>query len=175
MVFQSPDEQMVATTVEREIAFGPENLGVASREIRSRVDALLKQFELEPYALRSPHLLSGGEKQRLALASVLAMQPSLLILDEVTSLLDPAGRIEVRDILRKLQGSCTLIVISQFPEESLIADRVIVLHEGDIVEDASPDELFSGPGDLSRYGLEIPLVYRLLKTAEGKNNYPETH
>lgn len=166
---------MVATTVEREIAFGPENLGIAPEEIRSRVDSLLKQFDLKPYALRSPHLLSGGEKQRLALASVLAMQPKLLILDEVTSLLDPAGRIEVREILKNLQGVCTLIVITQFPEESLIADRVFVLHEGAVVEDDGPDELFSGPSDLSRYGLEIPLAYRLLKIAEGKNNASESH
>lgn len=165
IVFQSPDEQMVATTVERELAFGLENLGIPADQIRARVDALLKRFDLLPYAQRAPHLLSGGEKQRLALASVLAMQPNLLILDEVTSLLDPAGRHEVRSMVESLKGQCTLILITQFPEEALIADRLILMNEGRIVKDAPPQEVFMDLDISEAYGVDVPLIFRLLKVA----------
>ncbi len=173
IVFQSPDEQMVATTVEREIAFGLENLGVPPAEIRSRVDELMDRFSLTVYAQRSPHLLSGGEKQRLALASVLAMQPKLLILDEVTSLLDSSERLEIRRLIEDLKGLCTLILITQFPRETLIADRVIVISEGRIAEDAPPFELFRNLEFPNDYAIDVPLIFRLLKAAGCADNPPK--
>lgn len=166
IVFQSPDDQMVAPTIEREIAFGLENLGHPPAQIRSRVDNMLKRFKLEPYARRSPHHLSGGEKQRLALASVLVMKPDILILDEVTSLLDPAGRRDIRSLIGELRGQCTMLLITQFPQESLSADRILLLHEGRLVHDAPPDELFSRAESDEIHGVEVPLIYRLLKAAE---------
>jgi energy-coupling factor transport system ATP-binding protein len=166
LVFQSPDSQMVATSVEREIAFGPENLGIPPAEIRARVEELMERFGLTRYAKALPHLLSGGEKQRLALAAVLAMRPEILILDEVTSLLDPAGRQEIGILIRDLKTSCTLIFITQFSQEALLADRVLLLEEGRLIADASPQELFrSAVGDQIS-GVEVPLLYRLLKLTE---------
>ena len=164
---------MVATTVERELAFGPENLGIPPDQIRARVDDLLERFDLLPYARRSPHLLSGGEKQRLALASVLAMQPELLIMDEVTSLLDPAGRHQVRGLIQNLRGQCTLILITQFPRETLIADRLILMHDGRIVKDAPPSEIFTDVDIPDLYGVDVPLVFRLLKAAGCAPNPPK--
>lgn len=163
LVFQSPDQQMVATTVEREIAFGLENLGVPSPEIRARVDEMLARFRLEPYQQRSPHLLSGGEKQRVALASVLVMRPEIFILDEVTSLLDPQDRRAVLELILSLKGQCTLVFITQFSTEALIADRVIILHDGRLVEDASPEPLFSAAEGEALYDVEVPLAYRLIR------------
>jgi energy-coupling factor transport system ATP-binding protein len=162
LVFQSPDSQMVATTVEREIAFGPENLGLPPAEIRARVDELLERFGLKEYARRPPHLLSGGQKQRLALASVLAMQPEILILDEVTSLLDPAGRLEIGDLILELKGRITIILITQFPQEALQADRVLLMEKGRLIRDTTPDDLFRNADGDQIAGVEVPLVYRLL-------------
>jgi len=170
IVFQSPDEQMVTATVEREVAFGLENLGVPPTEIRTRVDEALIQVNLARYSKRSPHLLSGGEKQRLALASVLVMQPQLLILDEVTSLLDPSGRREVRDMIQSLRGERTVVLITQFPEETLIADRLIILHEGRLVHDAPPKEIFADPQGLHSLGIDAPLIFRLLKATDCAQN-----
>jgi energy-coupling factor transport system ATP-binding protein len=166
LAFQSPDAQMVATTAEREIAFGPENLGLPPPEIRARVDELLARFGLNEYARRSPHLLSGGEKQRLALASVLALQPEILILDEITSLLDPLGRRDVLRLIEDLRGSCTLILITQFSAEALAADRVLLLDRGRLVEDDNPDVLFRRAAGSDIYGVEVPLAYRLWRAAE---------
>ncbi|MFH1862355.1 MAG: ATP-binding cassette domain-containing protein [bacterium] len=174
IVFQSPDEQMVATTVEREIAFGPENLGVPPAEIRRRVDELMEFFQLKPFARRSPHLLSGGEKQRLALASVLAMQPQLLILDEVTSLLDPLNRRKARQYVEELSRRCTVVLISQFPEEALSADRVLLMQSDGSYVTASPDELFLSAHFAENPDLEIPLIYRLLKAAKGLDKSSES-
>lgn len=170
LVFQSPDDQMVATTVEREIAFGPENLGVDPGEIRLRVIELLERFDLQRYAKRSPHLLSGGEKQRLALASVLAMKPQLLILDEVTSLLDPAGRDDIRQLIAELKGKCTLIFITQFPGEALIGDRLILMQDAHIVRNAPPQEIFTDPELLQDTEIDIPLYYRILHAAQCSEN-----
>ncbi|MCX6639090.1 MAG: ATP-binding cassette domain-containing protein [bacterium] len=170
IVFQSPDEQMVATTVEREIAFGPENLGIPSTEIRRRVDDLMQRFDLAQYKLQSPHLLSGGEKQKVALAAVLAMQPQLLILDEVTSLLDPLGRSEVRALISQLRTQCTIILISQFPDEALLADRLILMRQGSIVKDAPPAEIFLAADSPENYGIDLPLYFRLLKAVRCADN-----
>ncbi len=169
LVFQSPDDQMVATTVEREIAFGLENLGLLSAEIRSRVDEMLQRFQLQAYARRSPHLLSGGEKQRLALASVLVMQPEILILDEVTSLLDPVDRRAVCRLLQELKSRCTLFLITQFSPEALLADRILLLHEGRLLRDAAPPELFSRVQAEEIFSIEIPLIYRLLAAAQKRD------
>ncbi|TKJ41007.1 energy-coupling factor transporter ATPase [candidate division LCP-89 bacterium B3_LCP] len=175
LVFQSPDEQMVATTVERELAFGPENLGLPSEEIRRRVDHLMNRFDLTEYANRSPHTLSGGEKQRLALASVLAMQPELLILDEVTSLLDPAGRQEIRNIIKELKRECTLILITQFPREALFADRLIVINDGRIVADDSPVLVFENLDKETASGIAPPLAFQLLNALNPANNPTENN
>lgn len=166
IVFQSPDEQMVAATLEQEVAFGLENLGLPSAEIRTRVDAVLDRFGLSALKYRSPLSLSGGEKQRLALASVLVMQPEILILDEVTSLLDPAGRREIRSLIRNLKGSSTVILITQFPEETLIADRLLVMYEGKIVRDATPYDVLSDTATMRHYGIDSPVVFHLLHAAE---------
>ncbi len=166
LVFQSPEEGMVAATVEREIAFGPENLSLPPDEIRGIVDELLDRFDLRKVARRSPHLLSGGEKQRLALASVLALRPGLLILDEVTSLLDPANRKAVLEQIADLKRSITIIFITQFPEETRIADRLMVMQSGTFVHSSAPDDLFRN-GELSaRLQIRPPDEFTLLNAAE---------
>jgi len=170
IVFQSPDQQMVATTVEREIAFGPENLGLPPSEIRMCVKSMMRQFRLGPLAQRLPHQLSGGEKQRLALASVLAMQPEVLILDEVTSLLDPCDRKEVLRDIEKMKGRRTIILITQFADEALIADRILLMHEGHIALDGAPLEIFGRAMSSDLFGVEIPLIHRLLQVVHGKSN-----
>ncbi len=164
IVFQSPDDQMVAATVEREIAFGLENRGVPSTEIRTKVDALLTEFNLQRFAQRSPFSLSGGEKQLVALASVLAMELELLILDEVTSLLDPEGREQVSAVVGELKGQITTVLITQFPAEALIGDRLVIMKNGSVFKDDHPRDLFwelSGIGDTQ---VDIPLAFRLLRT-----------
>jgi energy-coupling factor transport system ATP-binding protein len=166
IVFQSPDEQMVATTVEREIAFGMENLGIEPAQIRLRVEELLQRFDLKPYAKRSPHLLSGGEKQRLALASVLAMQPQFLILDEVTSLLDPAGRRSVQRKFPEMRRECTLLLITQFPGETASADRLWIMDRGAIIADGPPGEIFRKAASKRIAGVNIPPLFELLHAAE---------
>jgi len=169
IVFQSPDQQMVATTIEREIAFGPENLGLPPVEIRARAQTMMKQFKLETLARRLPHQLSGGEKQRLALASVLAMKPEILILDEVTSLLDPCDRKEVLCDIENMKGKCTIIMITQFAEEALIADRVIMMQQGRLALDGAPADLFAPAISPELFGVEIPLVHRLLQAIHKKS------
>lgn len=166
IVFQSPDEQMVATTVEREIAFGMENLGVEPAQIRRRVNELLQRFDLKPYAKRSPYLLSGGEKQRLALASILAMQPQFLILDEVSSLLDPAGRRSVLEMIRQIRRECTLLMITQFPGETSSADRLWIMERGTIIANGPPGEIFRKAASEPIAGIQIPPVFELLNAAE---------
>jgi len=166
IVLQSPDEGSVATTVEREIAFGPENLSRPPDEIRDTVDELLDRFDLRKYSERSPHLLSGGEKQRLALASVLAMRPGLLILDEVTSLLDPRNRTAVLEQIRGLKRSITLIFITQFPEETRVADRLLVMKDGTIVHGDSPDRLLRSSELVESLNIHPPAVFTLMNAAE---------
>ena len=151
MVFQNPDNQIVASVVEEDVAFGPENLGVPSEEIRIRVDHALDQVGMTTYTRHAPHLLSGGQKQRVAIAGVLAMEPRCIVLDEPTAMLDPVGRREVLDTIRKLnrERNITVILITQ-------ADRLIVMHDGHIVADGSPSVVFRDVDGLRRLGLEVP-------------------
>ena len=166
MVFQNPENQIITASVEREIAFGLENLNLPSEEIRERVDWVLSAFHLWEYKNSAPHSLSGGEKQRLAIASVLAMRPKYLILDEPTSLLDPEGRQMFNLLVKKLvaDGKVTIINITQFPEEALLAERLLVLDQGKILMDGSPEKVFDEEIKLKEIGMSTT---RSLKIANG--------
>lgn len=164
MVFQNPDNQLVATIVEEDIAFGPENLGVPSPEIRERVDDALNTVGMSEYAHHEPHRLSGGQKQRIAIAGVLAMQPECIILDESTAMLDPKGREEVMATVERLnrERGMTIIMITHYMNEAVRADRVIMLDNGHIVKDAPSREIFSDIDLLRRYGLDVPQSIELV-------------
>ncbi|MEG2687960.1 MAG: energy-coupling factor transporter ATPase [Clostridia bacterium] len=164
MVFQNPDNQMVATIIEDDIAFGPENLGVPRAEIETRLAAALDAVGMTEYRLKTASKLSGGQKQRIAIAGVLAMQPQILILDEATSMLDPAGRLEVMDIAKKLNESgITIINITHNMEEAALSDRIIVLKNGKIAIDGKPKDVFSS-GLLEQCGLMLPPVTALTES-----------
>jgi energy-coupling factor transport system ATP-binding protein len=170
IVFQNPDNQIVSATVEREIAFGMENLGIDYDSMQDRVAEMLQMFDLKRYRTYPPYLLSGGEKQRLALASVLAMQPQYLILDEPTSLLDPKSRKEIINYIKKLHTTedgitrpITTLFITQFPEEAMIADRLVIMHKGKIFMDSTPEKVFSNSEQLLEIGLEPPAPYLIEK------------
>ncbi len=160
MVFQNPDNQMVATTVEEDVAFGPENLGVPPDEIRSRIDSALSYVGMTENLNRAPHLLSGGQKQRVAIAGILAMAPKCIILDEATSMLDPAGRREVMGVLRKLnrEKGITLILITHHMDEAAQAHRVLVMSEGQLALEGTPESLFENVSSVRGLGLEVPQV-----------------
>lgn len=167
MVFQNPDNQIVATIVEEDVAFGPENIGVEPHEIRKRVDNALKAVDMTEYAHHGPHLLSGGQKQRVAIAGVLAMKPECIIFDEPTAMLDPSGRKEVMDIIKKLnkEENITIVLITHFMEEAVEADRVIVMENGRSILQGTPREIFSNVKEIKRLGLDVPdmteLAYEL--------------
>ncbi len=163
MVFQNPDNQMVAAIVEDEIAFAPENLGVKSSEIRKRVDECLKIVNMEKFSQSSPSRLSGGQKQRIAIASVLAMNPEILILDEPTAMLDPKGRNEVMATIKKLnkENSITVILITHYMDEAVTADRTIVMNDGKILLDGTPNEVFRNVEQIKSIGLDVPQVTEL--------------
>ncbi len=169
MVFQNPDNQMVAAIVEDEVAFAPENLGIEPDEIRRRVDECLEVVNMSEFAKSSPSRLSGGQKQRVAIAAVLAMEPRCIILDEPTAMLDPKGRREVIRTIRKLNKTknMTVVLITHFMEEAALADRVVVMNKGKIVMDDVPKKIFSDVEKIKGYGLDIPqvteLVYELRK------------
>ena len=173
MVFQNPDNQIVANVVEEDVAFGPENLGVASPEIRHRVDKALKQVGMYEYREHAPHLLSGGQKQRIAIAGVIAMEPKCIVLDEPTAMLDPRGRREVIDTIRRLnqEKGITVVLITHHMDEAAQCGRVVVLHKGKVAADGSPCQVFSQVDLLHSIGLAAPetveLCYRLNK--EGFN------
>ena len=164
MVFQNPDNQIVANVVEDDVAFAPENLGVPPQEIRARVDAALKQVGMYDFRLHAPHLLSGGQKQRVAIAGVIAMQPKCIVLDEPTAMLDPAGRREVIDTATKLcrEQGITVVLITHHMEECIGADRVIVLSNGAVVADGAPKQVFSQVELLKREGLTAPVTVLLV-------------
>ena len=163
MVFQNPDNQLVATVVEDDVAFGPENLGIESSEIRKRVDNALESVNMEDFKKNSPHLLSGGQKQRVAIAGILAMSPTYIILDEPTAMLDPSGRKEVMDTVLKLnkeQGK-TIILITHYMDEAAMADRLIIMEEGSIILQGKPREVFSHVDEIKKIGLDVPQVTEL--------------
>ena len=164
MVFQNPDNQIVASVVEEDVAFGPENLGVPSEEIRQRVDAALAAVGMTDYARHAPHLLSGGQKQRVAIAGVLAMRPRCIVLDEPTAMLDPVGRKEVLDTIRRLnrEQNITVVLITHHMDEAAQADRLIVMHDGHIVADDKPELVFQNVDGLRSLGLEVPEPVALL-------------
>ncbi len=158
MVFQNPDNQLVATIVEEDVAFGPENLGVPSAEIRERVDEALAMVGMAKYAKHEPHRLSGGQKQRIAIAGIIAMLPDCIIFDESTAMLDPIGRrdvLRVMDTLNREQG-ITIITITHYMNEAARADRVIVLNDGEIAMEGTPAEIFARPKELTAIGLDVP-------------------
>ena len=157
MVFQNPDNQIVATSVEEDTAFAPENLGVAPDEIRRRVDEALAQVDMLPYAQHQPHKLSGGQKQRVAIAGIIAMQPRCIILDEPTAMLDPKGRREVLATVQKLNSEgITVVLVTHYMDEAAQAKRVLVMNYGQIVRDATPREVFSDYEAIKSWGLDLP-------------------
>ena len=164
MVFQNPDNQMVANVVEEDVAFAPENLGVPPDEIRRRVDAALAAVGMSEYREHAPHLLSGGQKQRVAIAGVIAMQPRCIVLDEPTAMLDPQGRAEVLDTIETLnrEKGITVVLITHHMTEAVRAERVIVLHEGGVLADGTPKEVFPQVELLQNAGLDVPATTRLL-------------
>lgn len=170
MVFQNPDNQMVAAVVEDEVAFAPENLGVEPKEIRRRVDKCLETVNMTKYAQSSPSKLSGGQKQRVAIASVLAMNPEILILDEPTAMLDPMGRSEVMKTIKMLnrEKGITVALITHYMDEAALADRTVVIDDGEIVLDGAPREVFRNVEKVKSLGLDVPqvteLAYELRKT-----------
>ena len=164
MVFQNPDNQIVANVVEEDVAFGPENLGVPTAEIRRRVDDALAAVGMEQFARHAPHLLSGGQKQRIAIAGILAMEPECIVLDEATAMLDPAGRREVIDTVRRLnrERGITVVLITHHMAEAESADRVIVMNDGQVAMDGAPHDVFAQVEKLHQLGLAAPDTVELL-------------
>ena len=160
MVFQNPDNQLVATVVEEDIAFGPENLGVEPAEIRRRVDEALQMVGMDGYQKNTPSKLSGGQKQRIAIAGILAMRPQCIVLDEPTAMLDPIGRRDVMDTIHKLnkENGITIILITHYMDEAVSADKVYVIDDGRIVMQGIPKEIFSQVEKMKAYGLDVPQV-----------------
>ncbi|WP_160678912.1 energy-coupling factor transporter ATPase [Clostridium sp. C8-1-8] len=163
MVFQNPDNQMVATIVEEDVAFGPENLGVEPSEIRKRVDESLKKVEMYEYRKHAPHLLSGGQKQRIAIAGILAMRPQCIVLDEPTAMLDPIGRKEVINTIKDVNKNygITIILITHYMDEAAEADRIVVMDQGKIIIEGLPKEVFSQVETMKKIGLDVPQVTEL--------------
>ncbi len=160
MVFQNPDNQMVATVVEEDVAFGPENMGIPPAEIRQRVDSALKTVGMEKFARAVPSKLSGGQKQRIAIAGILAMKPQCIILDEPTAMLDPVGRRDVMETIKRLnqEENITIILITHYMDEAVQADRVYVIDDGVVVLEGVPKEIFTQVEILKEYGLDVPQV-----------------
>lgn len=163
MVFQNPDNQIVATVVEEDVAFGPENLGIPSKEIRDRVDSALDKVKMLKFKRNAPHLLSGGQKQRVAIAGILAMKPKCIIFDEATSMLDPSGRKEIMGIMKKLNRDLgiTIITITHYMNEAAEADRIIVMDKGKIRLQGTPREIFQNVEEIKKMGLDVPQMTEL--------------
>ena len=167
MVFQNPDNQLVSSVVEDDVAFGPENLGVPPEEIRRRVTEALERVSMTEHRKKGPHLLSGGQKQRIAIAGVLAMDPECLVFDESTAMLDPSGRAEIMSIIEDIhRKGTTVILITHFMEEAARADRIIALHKGNVLLDEAPEKIFSGSSaeKLADISLELPFAAKLADT-----------
>lgn len=173
MVFQNPDNQLVTTIVEEDVAFGPENIGVPGNEIRTRVDRALAAVGMEKYAHSAPNMLSGGQKQRIAIAGMLAMQPKVLVLDEATAMLDPKGRRDIIDLVTKLhkENGITVVMITQYMEEAIGADRVAVMSGGELILEGTPKEVFSQDELLHKHRLDVPVMQQLANrlNAHGAN------
>ena len=177
MVFQNPDNQIVANVVEDDVAFAPENLGVPPEEIRRRVDEALKQVDMYDFRMHAPHLLSGGQKQRVAIAGVIAMQPRIIVLDEPTAMLDPQGRAEVIGTITTLgrENGMTVVLITHHMDECVGADRLIVMSNGDVVADGTPQEVFSQVELMHSEGLAVPATTELMWQLNNKGfNLPLT-
>ena len=164
MVFQNPDNQIVANVVEEDVAFGPENLGVPTEEIRARVDAALRSVGMEPFTLHAPHMLSGGQKQRIAIAGVLAMEPGCIVLDEATAMLDPSGRREVLEAVERMnrEKGITILLITHHMDEAVNASRVIVMDHGQVALDGPPKAVLPQVDRLRELGLTAPATVELL-------------
>lgn len=171
LVLQNPDNQLVATVVEEDVAFGPENLGVPPQKIRRRVDSALKAVDMYEYRSHAPHKLSGGQKQRVAIAGIIAMEPRCIVLDEPTAMLDPKGRQEVMDTIRHLNKSMgiTIVLITHYMDEAVQADRVIVMDKGSILTQGTPRQVFSKTELLKEHSLDVPQSVELMYTL--KNRY----
>lgn len=173
MVFQNPDNQLVTTIVEEDVAFGPENIGVPGNEIRARVDRALAAVGMEKYAHSAPNMLSGGQKQRIAIAGMLAMQPKVLVLDEATAMLDPKGRRDIIDLVTKLhkENGITVVMITQYMEEVIGANRVAVMSGGELILEGTPKEVFSQDELLHKHRLDVPVMQQLANrlNARGAN------
>ena len=162
MVFQNPDNQLVSSIVEDDVAFGPENLGVDPAEIRQRVDNALSAVNMGKYKKKSPHMLSGGQKQRIAIAGVVAMKPECIIFDEPTAMLDPKGREEIMEIIRQLHDEgITVVLITHFMDEAVQADRIIIMDRGHVLLDGTPEEVFAEEEILREASLDLPLAVEL--------------
>ncbi len=170
MVFQNPDNQLVATIVEEDVAFGPENLGVPSKEIRERVDEALKAVGMYEYRRHAPHKLSGGQKQRVAIAGIIAMRPQCIVFDEPTAMLDPRGRQEVMSTIDKLKNELgiTVVLITHYMDEAARADRVIIMDDGKILTEGTPNEVFSQIDMLRSHHLDVPQSTELAQYLRGK-------
>ncbi|AYF53728.1 energy-coupling factor transporter ATPase [Clostridium novyi] len=170
MVFQNPDNQLVATIVEEDVAFGPENLGIPPEEIRTRVDDSLNKVNMYDYRRYAPHLLSGGQKQRIAIAGILAMRPQCIIFDEPTAMLDPSGRKEVVNTIKDINSryGITIVLITHYMEEAVEADRIVVMDKGRVVMEGTPKQIFSNVSVMKNIGLDVPqmteLAYELKKS-----------
>lgn len=158
MVFQNPDNQLVATIVEEDVAFAPENIGLPQREIRERVDYALDAVNMTEFKEHAPHMLSGGQKQRIAIAGVISMKPDVLVMDEPTAMLDPSGRREIMETVKKLNRDegMTIVMITHFMEEAAQADRVVVIDHGKIIIEGTPKEVFCRVDELKKIGLDVP-------------------
>lgn len=171
MVFQNPDNQIVATIVEEDVAFGPENLGIPPKEIKDRVCEALKRVNMYAYRKHAPHLLSGGQKQRVAIAGVLAMRPECIIFDEPTAMLDPSGREEVVNTIKEVNRKygITIVLITHFMEEAVEADKVIVMDSGKVIKEGTPKEIFKEVDMMKKIGLDVPQMTELAHYLQQQN------
>ena len=177
MVFQNPDNQILASIVEEDVAFGPENLGIPPKEIEKRVEDALKAVDMWEFRKSTPHHLSGGQKQRIAIAGIIAMQPECLVLDEPTAMLDPKGRAEIMSTLHRLNQDkgITVVLITHYMEEAENADRVIVMNDGEIIADDKPKVIFSDVERLKKVGLDVPQTAELLYNLKKNGFAVDTH
>lgn len=177
MVFQNPDNQIIASIVEEDVAFGPENLGIEPKEIEKRVDEALKATDMLQFKKSTPHRLSGGQKQRIAIAGIIAMEPECLVLDEPTAMLDPKGRAEIISTLHRLnrEKGITVVLITHYMEEAQNADRIIVMNDGKIIADDKPKVIFSDVESLKKVGLDVPQTAELLYNLKKNGFNVDTH